>query len=78
MTVIELKEKLIAKINSTNDEELLDQISHVIDLEEQIDGFYKLSPDELNAVKDGIEQIESGFFFTNDEVNKLTDRCLGR
>ena len=78
MTDVELKEKLIAKINTTDDGELLNQISRLIDLEAQIEDIYKLSPDELKAVKDGIDQIENGAFLSNEEANKLIDKCLGR
>jgi hypothetical protein len=78
MTAVELKDKLIAKISDTNNEELLDQISRLIELEDQISDVYKLSPDELKAVNEGIEQIDNGLFLTNDEANKLIDKCLGR
>jgi len=78
LTDIELKEKLIARINDTDDSELLNQISRLIDLESQADEVYKLSPDELNAVNDGINQIDNGMFFTNEEARKIFDKCLGR
>jgi hypothetical protein len=78
LTDVELKEKLIARINSTDDEELLHQLYRVIDLEMQIDDVYKLSPDELKAVKEGIDQIDNGSFLSNKEANKLIDKCLGK
>jgi predicted transcriptional regulator len=77
MTVIELKEKLIAKINSTDNEELLDHIADIIELE-SADSIYKLSPEEYKAVSDGIAQIEDGHFLTNEDANKIIDKCLGR
>ncbi|MEO6978913.1 MAG: hypothetical protein ABI113_11065 [Mucilaginibacter sp.] len=78
LTETELKEKLIAKINETGDSELLNQISRIIDLEIELDEVYKLSPDELNAVNEGINQIDSGMFVTNEQANKIIDKCLGR
>jgi hypothetical protein len=78
LTDIELKEKLIAQISSTNDGELLHQISRVIDLEVQIDETYRLSPDEFKAVKDGVDQIDNGLFLSNEEANKLIDKYLGK
>lgn len=68
LTETELKEKLIAKINETGDSELLNQISRIIDLEIELDEVYKLSPDELNAVNEGINQIDSGMFVTNEQA----------
>lgn len=78
LTDIELKEKLIAQINETKDHELLNQISRLIELESQIEDVYQLSPDELKAVNEGIDQIDNGQSFTYDEANKIIDKCLGR
>ncbi|HTD97637.1 MAG TPA: hypothetical protein VK668_00045 [Mucilaginibacter sp.] len=78
MTVIELKEKLIARISNTDDEELLDQISRVIDLETRMDEIYEMSPEEIEAVKEGIAQLDNGQWVSNDEANKMIDKCLGK
>jgi predicted transcriptional regulator len=78
MTAVELKDKIIAKISDTDNEELLDQISRLIEVEEQAGNVYKLSPDELSAVNEGIAQIESGLFVTNEEASKIINKCLGR
>jgi predicted transcriptional regulator len=78
MTVIELKEKLIAKINDTDNEELLDHILDIIDIESNTEDVYKLSSEEIKAVEEGIAQIENGQFFTNEEANKIIDKCLGK
>ena len=78
MTVIELKEKLIAKINNTHDEELLDQISRMIDLETRIDEIYEMSSEEIDAINEGIAQIDSGQWITNEEANKHADEWLGK
>ncbi|MDB5158239.1 MAG: hypothetical protein JWR50_2946 [Mucilaginibacter sp.] len=77
MTVVELKEKLIAQINSIDDEELLDHIADIIELESP-DSVYKLSLGEIKAIEEGITQIENGQFFTNEEANKIIDKCLGK
>ena len=77
-TGIELKEKLIEKINSTDDVDLLRQLSLVIEFESNSEEIYRLSPEEIAAVKDGISQIDSGQFFSNEEANKIFDKCLGK
>ena len=77
-TEIELKEKLIEKINSTDDIELLEELLLVIDFESKSEDVYKLNSDELAAVKDGIAQIDNGQFFSNEEANKIFDKCLGK
>ncbi len=75
-TEIELKEKLIAKINNTDDVELLKQISLIIDFEIEIKGVYKLNPQEEAAVKEGQDQINNGLFLSHTESNKRVDEWL--
>jgi hypothetical protein len=77
-TEIELKEKLIEKINGTDNIELLQELLLVIDLELKSEDIYKLNSQELAAVKDGIAQIDNGQSFSNEEANKIFDKCLGR
>jgi predicted transcriptional regulator len=73
---IELKQRLIAKINDTHNLELMEQLSEIIDFES--DEIYILSPEEKAAVKEGIGQIDNGSFFTNEEARKIIDKCLGK
>lgn len=65
----QLKEKLIAKIDSTTDEELLRQLLRVIDLESKTDEYYALSTEEKEAVNEGIAQLNKGLFISNEDAN---------
>jgi predicted transcriptional regulator len=76
MTAIELKEKLIAKIRNTEDEELLDQIARLIDFESN--EVYEMSQGEIDAVNEGLAQLNSGQWITNEEANKRADKWLGK
>ncbi len=77
MTVIELKEKLIAQINSINDEELLDSLAHTVELELAVNnGTYIMSADEIEAVKDGIEQIKNGQWISHEEATREINEWL--
>ena len=76
MTAIELKEKIIAQISSTNDEELLGHISKVIDIELHANDIHIMSPAEIEAVNDGLAQLENGQWITNEESNKRVDEWL--
>ena len=73
---IELKQRLIAKINDTHNLELLEQLSEIIDFES--DEIYILSPEEKVAVREGLDQIDNGLFYTNEEARKIIDICLGK
>ncbi len=72
MIAIELKQKLTAKIGSTNDVELL----RVLDLESKTDEYYHLNSEEEKAVNEGISQLDRGVFLSNDEANRQADQCL--
>jgi hypothetical protein len=37
---------------------------------------YHLSPEELEAVNEGIWQIENGFFISNEEANKRAEEII--
>jgi len=76
MTVVELKEKLIAKIKSTDNEELLEHIADIIEFEHNDGKVYNLSPEEMAAVKEGIEQIENGQYLSHEEANRQVEEWL--
>jgi len=75
---IQLKEKLIAKIGSINNDELLRQLLRVFDLESETDELYCLNKDEKEAVNEGIAQLDKGVFLSNEEANSQADQCLNR
>jgi len=77
MTVIEMKEKLIAQINSIDDESVLDNISRNIELElEWNNGVYNMSSEENEAVNEGLEQFKNGQWITNEESNRNVEEWL--
>lgn len=66
------------KINGIDDEALLHEIADFIDFDVESDGIYVLSPEEVEAIKDGIDQIEKGMAISNEEARKIFDKCLGK
>jgi hypothetical protein len=78
MSTIELREKLMEKINGIEDEALLHEIADFVDFEVESDDVYVLSPEEVEAVKDGIDQIERGMAISNEAARKIFDKCLGK
>jgi predicted transcriptional regulator len=75
MTVIELKEKLIAKIKETNDEQLLEHISDIIEYEHNGE-IHVMSEGEIEAVREGLEQIKNGQCISNEEANRQVEEWL--
>ncbi len=76
MTVIELKEKLISEINSTENEGLLEEILLIIDFEKDTRDIHIMSEAEVEAVEDGLAQLERGEWITNEEANRRADQWL--
>jgi len=76
MTAVELKQRIIAQLSSTNDEELLEHISKVIDIELHSGDIHIMGEAEIEAVNEGLEQLENGQWITNEEANKRADEWL--
>lgn len=77
MSVAELQKKLIEKINKTDDIETLEEISSWINLNEDLSNIYVFSEEQLIKLVVAEQQIKDGNFFTNEEVNKETEKWLG-
>ncbi len=77
MTVIELKEKLIAKIQETDDEQMLEHISDIMEYEHTGE-IHEMSAGALEAVKEGLEQLDRGEWISNEEVDKQVKEWLNK
>jgi hypothetical protein len=77
MSTIELREMLLEKISAIEDDELLHEIAHLIDFEPKItNGVYIMSPGEIEAVNEGLEQLKNGQWVSHEEANREIDEWL--
>ncbi len=76
MSVTELQQKLIDKISSTDDVDLLEDIYSFIGIDEEVEKFYTLSDKQISSIEQSQQQIKDGNYFTNDDVNKEIDEWL--
>lgn len=77
MSTAELKEKLIAQIKDTDNDELLAEISTMLYIESKsVNGVYQMSEAEREAVEDGLNQIRNGQWITHEESNKRAEEWL--
>ncbi len=78
MSTVELRKKLIDKIQKTDNGQLLEEAYRLLELE--TDGFeiYKLNEEQKSAVEEGREQIKRGQFLTNDQANNEIDEWLSK
>ena len=76
MSVAELQKKLIEKISNTHDLNTLEDISNWIGLDDELPTVYHFSEEQLNKLEEAEQQIKDGNFYTNEEVNKETEKWL--
>ncbi len=77
MTTIELKKKLIRKINTLENSMLLEEMSRLAGIEDDETNVYFLSEEQKNAVEQAQAQYLKGEFLTNIDANKEIDEWLG-
>ena len=75
MTTIELKNILIHKIASINDESFLNAINTIVSTKSETT-IYKTSKEQKAQIQEGIDQIENGEYFSNEQVELEIDQWL--
>jgi oxalate decarboxylase/phosphoglucose isomerase-like protein (cupin superfamily) len=78
MTVKDLKQKLIRRIDQSENSELLEEMYRLIANEESNENLYELSKDQIRAVEEGQLQYKEGEFLTSDQADKDVDEWLGK
>jgi len=78
MTEMELKKRLIGKINQTNNNEILEEVYRLLCNEEADNSVYELSAEQRNAVDEAQKQYKNGQFLTNEQANKAIDEWLDK
>ena len=78
MSTIELRKRLIDKIQKTDNENLLEEAFRLLELETQDIEVYKLSDEQRKAVNEGRKQIKNGEFLTDEQANNEIDEWLKR
>ncbi|MEO7176925.1 MAG: hypothetical protein ABIV51_13455 [Saprospiraceae bacterium] len=76
MSTIELRKRLIEKIQKTDNVNLLEEAYRMLELETQDIEVYKLTDEQRKAVNEGRQQIKNGEFLTDVEANKDIDEWL--
>jgi hypothetical protein len=70
MSTIELRKKLIDKIQNINNDDLLKEAYRLLELETEDIAIYKLNDKQRKAISEAREQIKSGQFLTDEQSNK--------
>lgn len=75
MDTIDLKEKLISKLQKIDSECILDGVSRLLELA-QFEDVYKLPNQQRERLKESRQQIEKGEYITDEEINLKIDVWL--
>ena len=78
MSTIELKKRLIDKIQKTDNENLLGEAYRLLELETEDIEVYKLTDDQRKAINEARQQIKDGQFLTDEQANKEIDEWLNK
>jgi hypothetical protein len=76
MTSVELKKKLIEKINNSKDDRILEEAFRLLDIENEDIETYKLNEDQLKAIHEARQQYIKGDYITDKQANKEIDEWL--
>lgn len=78
MSAIELRKRLIDKIQKTENADLLGEVYRLLELETKDIEKYKLNDDQCEAIKEARQQIINGQFLTDEQSNKEIDEWLSK
>ena len=77
MSIDALKQKLIGKINQTEDSGILEEMYWLIVNEETEGSLYVLSDEQRNAVEEAQQQFKNGQFLNSEQADKEIKEWLG-
>lgn len=76
MTKVQLKSKLIEKIESIEDIALIEELIGVVTIETE--DIYQFDEKQIQKIKLAQLQIEKGDYLTNEEVSNQVDKWLAK
>jgi hypothetical protein len=78
MAIIELKNQVKDRIESVNDEYLLEEILNFIDFESEKEEIYIIPADHHKELELSLEQMKNGDTISNEEVDAKVKKWLSK
>lgn len=78
MSTVELRKRLIDQIQKTENRNLLEEASRLLELEAENIEIYKLTDEQRKVVNEGRQQLKEGKYLTDDQANQETDEWLNK
>ena len=76
MNVIELRKKIMERVSSIENEEILKEIYDIIGAEADLEPVYKLTGEEKNAIEAGLKDLRKGRVVSSAKANQLIQEWL--
>lgn len=65
-----IKYRIISEIINSNDEHLLNAIKSILNIEDEVDFWEELSPEDQAAIDEGLEQLDKGQYVSHESVRE--------
>ena len=78
MSTIELRKRLIDKIQITKDEKLLEEAYRLLESETEDIDRYMLNDSQKEAINEARQQISEGKYLSNEQSNREIDEWLSK
>jgi hypothetical protein len=78
MAVSELKNQVKKRIESVNDESLLEEILNLIDFQSEKEEMYMIPSDHQKELELSLEQMKIGDIISNEDVNDKVQKWLSK
>ena len=76
MLTKEMKQELIDKINSTKDENILEEVYRILEIGSEEVDMIVLTDEQKESIDQGIKDIEEGKYLNNEEANSEIEKWL--
>ena len=70
MSTDQLKNSIVDKIFSIDDEEFLQALNTILESKSEKDKIYKVSESQYDEIKKGMDQLDNNEFIANEELEK--------
>jgi predicted house-cleaning noncanonical NTP pyrophosphatase (MazG superfamily) len=76
MSTIELKERLIEKIQTTSDSDILEEVYRLLEMEQNDTAIFYFNDEQKKQIDTAQKQVQKGQYFSNLEADKEIDQWL--
>lgn len=78
MKTVEIRKKLIAEINLSNNKKLLEELYLFLNEENETEEIYRLSAAQKAAIEEAREQVKKGDYHNDKEANQEIEQWLNK